>query len=225
MKFYDFSKFLIKYQNIDKLPNKNLYKDEIVLPSDLWKELTNLHKFTKNDNKEYTTSLFWADSTPITTPPKSGSESEVFSNHQVSMKYVPKTDTLAERHIFIDGKVSKKVPLKMTQIPKQPAVHLLFNIHTHPPQKFNNNKGYSFFSTVDLNTLIRVPFLCMGLITDELLLICKHDASPQMPKDINNSSLQNINRNYFTNKSLPPQEQFGFVIYRGGFNKKLQKSG
>jgi hypothetical protein len=221
--FHKFSKFIINFQILDKLPEANLYPKNIKFDSNIWTGIQNLGKFTSKYNYEHSISIFDIAGTIITTPPVKGTKKEVRTNHRIELKYEHKTRDWYEKQIFSNGKLLFKTQVKIKDIPKKPKLVPLFNIHSHP--KSTDNK-YSFFSDTDLNTLFSSNSLCIGLITDRFILACKHTESPPSLSQEQRNTLAEMNSQFIDSEEISSKElnSLGIILYTGKMKKKLLRS-
>lgn len=225
MDFYKFTKFVLEHQNIGKKPPVQRYPKDLKLSSEIWTGVRNLFKFTSQFNYEHSISFYDCDGDVINTPPVKGSKSQVITRHSISFKYLHKVNDLYEKQISVDGKIVKKVAVRESKIPKQPAINQLFNFHSHPSHELEGKLHYSFYSGVDVSTLQSTTSLCMGLVTDELLIACKHSNSPSVLTQKQQQILHKINSHYFHYKQIPSEliSELRLVIYSGQFGKKLKR--
>lgn len=223
MNFYDFSKFIIQHQN--KLPDAKRYPTSISLDSKIWAEIKNLAKFTSQFSYEHSISLFSVHKEIIATPPTKGSKTDVVTRHQVSLQYQPKTKDFYEKQVLINGKLTRKSDVKVSNIPADPKIISLFNIHSHPGKVTDGETHYSFFSTTDLNTLFPAQSLCMGLVTDQFFLACKHSNSPPYLSNGQQQTLDQINLEFYNKGELQTQmlEKLSAVFYKAEFSKGLER--
>lgn len=225
MDFYQFTQFVKQSQQIASSPSEKRFAKDLNLSSDVWQAVSNLFKFTSQFNYEHSISFFDCDGDIVSTPPVKGSKTQVITRHSVSFRYIYKVNNLFEKHISINGKLVKKVPIRHSKIPKQPQITELFNIHSHPMHMMGDDKRYSFFSGIDLNSLFSSRALCTGLITDELFIACKHDQSPPSLSAHQQRILDDANARYFTSRQvdLDALKDLKIIVYRGEFKKKLKR--
>lgn len=225
MDFYSFSKFLIKYVKLAQLPEANLYPRTLSIDSRLWNEIEKLKKFTSEYNYEHSITIFDIDGHQIATPAQKGTKESVTSSYKISLRYKLKVRDWYEKQIFINGKLASKFQVKKKDIPPKSQIISLFHIHSHPARERDGGKYYNFFSQVDIKSLLSSRSLCMGLVTDELLIACKSKESPSSLSDEHRSILSKINSDYCRNKSANSYDldKLGAVFYIGQIGEKLSR--
>lgn len=213
------------HQTYENKPSFKRYPNKISVSGDIWDAVLRLYKFTSQFNYEHSISFFDCDGDIVATPPVKGSKTQVTTRHMVSFRYEYKVNDLYEKQISIDGKLVKKIAVRQGKIPKKPAVHQLFNFHSHPSTEAGDVLKYSFFSGTDVTTLLKNPALCMGLVTDELLIACKHDQATNIFTSQFDEALHAINIGYYHNKGIDTNflNKIPIVVYRAKFKKKLER--
>jgi len=220
MDFFNFCKFILKYQGINKFPEKYEYPSEIILSSSLWEKIISLKRFTDQFNYEHSITVFNIDDDIIITNPVKGTKSSVSSSVKIEVKYNPKNNKYIEKQVFVNGVLSSKSSIKNTQVKKDINITPVFSIHSHP----QINGKYSFFSITDINSLNDSKFLCSGLMTDEFLLACKLSSSLIVKKDFQ-EILNELNKSYL-NKDVPNislLDNLKLAFYRARLKDKLIK--
>lgn len=222
---YQFVKFILSNQSVGKVPSADSYPSNIKLDAIFWGEIKKLFKYTSDYNYEHSTSLYSADGDTVTTPPVKGLKTSVTTKHQVSMKYVPDREGWYKKHIFINGKIVKKYTLKKEKIPKENKILPVFNIHSHPSHQVNDTLAYSFYSSTDVQTLKKSRFLCMGLVTDEFLLLCNTSEVQVLGSPDIVGVLAKLNQKYYRKKEIDIEalESLKLTLYRAEFGKNLVK--
>lgn len=225
MNFYKFSKLLIRYNKLSQLPEAELYPKSLSIDSMVWDEVVNLKKFTSKYNYEHSTAIFDIDGHQIATPAQKGTKESVVSSYKISLKYKPKVRDWYEKQIFINGKLRHKFQVKRNDISSKSEIISLFTIHSHPARKSGDREYFSFFSMVDINSLLSSKSLCMGLVTDRLLMACKHKGSPNVLSEEQKSILSKVNDRYCKNADIDSHDlnKLGAVFYIGQFSMKLTR--
>ena len=233
MTHYQFFEFLQKWRKFNKKPPASGWPSKIELGRDFWEGAIRLYKYTGSNNHEYETSFFFVDGEIISTPPFKGEESRVTASHSINVKFIPKDKYYYEKQIIADGKILKRKSVRVNKIPKKIELGFLFNMHSHPVHYLEQNgqrlKTYSFFSDVDINSLLRSNYLITALVTDELWLACKTDKVISSVGEVGSSMLQRIsNRAYNGDKYLEDvitkeMKDWGLVFYRAKFNYPFRR--
>lgn len=225
MDFTKYIEFIKKYQSISEFPTSESYPKTLKIDSSIWSQIQMLHKFTSQFDYEHSISLYDVAGTTITTAPIKGSKTQVQTRHEIKVEYKHKIRDWYNKNIFVNGKLQKKIEVKGKDIRKDPRIDLLFTIHSHPAVKAGDELNHSFFSDVDLNSLFSSNSLCIGLVTDELLLACKHSKSPISLNEETSLKLTELNRYYFNRKDLPSEilDSLGIVLFKGSFKKELKR--
>lgn len=223
MNFYDFCKFVSEHQSI--LANAKLYPTSITLDSQIWDAIKNLAKFTSQFNFEHSISFLSVDKEIVATPPEKGTQTNVYTSHQIELKHIPKTSDYYERQILVNGKIARARQVKVQDIPEDPKIIPLFNIHSHPKNIVNGKECFSFFSSTDLNCLLSSTSLCMGLVTDQFFLACKSSSSPPYLSSEQQQVLDQINLEFYNKGELQIQmlERLNAVFYKAEFSKRLER--
>lgn len=226
MDFYSFCQLIHKHQVASTLPHSYEYPNELKLTSPIWKSLKNLHKFTQKNGYEHSASIFSVDKEIVVTSPNKGTKTSVLSRNQISLKYEPKETKVGlyfEKQIYVDGRLVKKNLVKKSELPKKPAINYIFTVHSHPPQE----QGSSFFSRQDIKSLLSSKGHCTGLITEKLLIACKHQKSPQRLSTEQERVVQNINSNLVKSENLDLKNlsELKLIFYIGDFKKSLVRIG
>ena len=228
MNHYEFFNFLQQWRKYAKYPPASSWPREIAFDKATWEGLTRLHKYTATNNLEYESSFFVVDGQMVASEPFKGNESSVTANHSLQVKYVPgQAAGYYEKHIIIDDKVVRKDYLE-TKDAKEIDAGFMFNVHTHPVHNdFQGRKTYSFFSGVDINSLLLSPGLITGLITDEFWLAGKTDQALKTIGEVGQEMLERVtnqafvDRNYLTNVVKTEMSKWGLVFYRAEFDRSL----
>ena len=225
MNILKFSQFLEKNLKAKTIPPEYSYPDSITLDTTIWKNISNLKKFTDQYNYEHSLSLYFVDNELITTPPIKGTKSFVISKESLKLEY-SKIGTSKfpyfEKRIYLNGKVLFKKKLEQNQIPKDHRLNILFNIHTHPIQTDSN---YSFFSIEDISNFLSSQEICIGLLTDEMFLLCRTNRTQKKLTSKSEEIITDMNRQYIQEKNLPLEKlhELDFILYIAQINNPLKR--
>lgn len=229
MDSHRFVEFLKKYNSSNSLPFDSDWDKIVNISSQVRDMIRTLFKYTSSDKNEYASSLFFVNSDSFLTPPIKGSRSSVDIRNQIDVTIRQTSQNYAERVVLSDRKVIEKKSIKISQLPKSIKTGFLANFHTHPPHNETKSPQYTFFSETDINSLLNSNKLCLGLITDEIWLVCKTRSS-RLTSGKNINEIFNEMRTkgiFFQNdpqlveKIKSSWKNLGFVFYRGKFNTKL----
>jgi hypothetical protein len=203
------------YENITKWNSSHGYPDPtslpevLSLPSSFWGSVKELHELTLKDEHERAVSVWWVDGDICVTPTLRGDRSSVTSKYSLKVMYIPHThDEYYTKQVEVDGKIILKRTLPENQVPHQSIISPLFNLHTHPPHYHDGTRYYHYFSRTDIVSLIMGNSTFSGVITDEILLLCKTNRTPNYVPEI------------IHDRSISPEilwQQLGLVQYRGSW--------
>lgn len=215
--FYSFYKKMVGWRESGVYPFPYNLPSAISFPRDFWKDVFKIYKETDQDGLERAIALFWADGELVLTSVVKGDDQSVKSSHNVMVNYAvhPTKQGYFRREVMIDGKVTKRTDVYHKKAPKKVSVEYLFNMHTHPAQKFNGKKVYSFFSLQDIKSLILSQAVVTGLVTDKLWLLVRTSETPA------NIKFENFTDADMTVENLT--EKFKLGVYEAEFNKKAVK--
>ncbi|MBN2016423.1 hypothetical protein JW766_06370 [Candidatus Dojkabacteria bacterium] len=224
MNFFKFSEFIISHQRSGVLPNASSYPSSIVLDSSILQGIKKLKEFTDQFGYEHSITIFDAGGTVVSTPPIKGSKTDVITRHKFQLSFNPLRKGWFEKQVLIGGKAVFKTQIKQQDISKDPKITPLFNIHSHPAAGSGEKKAYTFFSDLDLKTFLSSRAFCMGLVTCEFLLLCKHRNSLALGEK-QRGILKKINEEYSNTRCISEEisQELGFVIYRGRISDKLER--
>lgn len=211
--FYAVYQKIVKWRSTNTYPNPYDLPDTISLPYEFWERIKGLHKNTKADRLERSVSVYWVDGELILSSITTGSTSFVRSTSQIRAAYTPKNKEYFIKEIIVDGKRYSRKEVYYKKVPQKIELQYLFNMHTHPPHVYNEQTYYGFFSAQDIKSLMGSGAILTGLITNEFYLIFRTnkvniDANTLEDKDITIDSVVN---------------NFGYVLYKGSFGKKLYR--
>jgi len=223
MNFYQFSQFILRYQNKSYKPHSHEYPSTISFSSQVWDVLKRVHRHTSQFNYEHSVLLFDVDGDTFSTNIKKGSKISVSIQSNIQLRYIPKKEHYFEKQILIDYKIVKRTTIKEKDIIKNPKITPLMIIHSHPVTEDESGKHSSFFSDQDFQSFVSSKLLCTGLVTDEFVLACKHTKTPLVLTDKMKNALAQTHRNYSQNKELSLEilEELRVTLYRADFGKKL----
>ncbi|WKZ30174.1 MAG: hypothetical protein QY314_00155 [Candidatus Dojkabacteria bacterium] len=179
------------YENITRwnsshgFPDPTSLPDKMSLPSSFWSSVKDLHELTLQDEHERAVSVWWIDGDICVTPTLRGDRSSVTSKYSLKVQYIPHThDTNYTKQVEVDGKTIFKKTLQESEVPHQSTISPLFNLHTHPPHYQDGRRYYHYFSRTDIVSLIMGDSTFSGVITDEVILLCKTNRTPNFVPDI-----------------------------------------
>jgi hypothetical protein len=98
-------------------------------------------------------------------------------------------------------------------------------IHSHPQIQVPrlDKRIYGFFSSQDIESLIKSPLHCLGLVTDRLWLVCKtsHSTMPTH-RDLHAvTSTEALNPEELRSMAADTMSRYELVLYEGKFGDKL----
>lgn len=230
MLFQDLTQKLSKFQSFDRLPNSYFWPYNIYVSKEIWEIIKKLRKWTDSVNTEYASTILNIDNQIIATPFTKGDATSVTSFHSIQLKYVPYSQTGLKKEIYIDDKLQTISSINITQKPKKSTIQTVFNIHSHPTYiNQEGQKTYSFFSPVDINTLIHTNQVMMGVVTDMFWLVCKTDKTIKTIGQNGVDMLYKISNTAFSGEKFldnvikQEMKDWGLVFYKAEFSKPLQK--
>jgi len=157
----------------------------IRFPSEFWSRINEIARHTSGDGHERAVTVWWADKEFVVTENVRGETDKILiPKQEIYVRYNPIAGTnRAERIITVNNDVYSKRSLSIHDMQriKKVEVQFLFNMHTHPPHvdPVTNQKGYAFFSSVDLKGFLTSPAAITGLVTDVLWILVKTSKSPR----------------------------------------------
>ena len=229
-----FTNFLAK----NSLLSNTVWPDKSYLDDYAWEQINRLYRWTSEDLHEYEVSLFDIDSDVIFSPIDRGNTERVVSSHNAEVKYIPddKTKTYL-KEMYSDKVLVRKKMMKYEALPKDIKIKYLCNFHTHPKYRANEIEQlrltgkqdlYSFFSSTDVNSLIKSNSFCIGLITDRVWILCKTIDSPDILSSDQEMRLHKITTDKLTNPAVPVidlakdiLEELHLKLYTARFNEPL----
>lgn len=221
---------LSQYKETGKYPSRSFWPKEIILPTLVTSNASKMSKWTKEDGFEYETSVFDVDQEIIATPLFKGTKMNVRASHKVGVKYYSKDKKYGKKDIIIDNKLASSKDILISQFPRKPAVNFVFSIHSHPIHlNANGQETYSFFSEVDMNSLISNKNLMMGLACDTLWLACKTDKTINVIGENGREMLYQVSHEAFHGEKYlddaiqREMANWGIVFYHGDFGGKLKR--
>jgi hypothetical protein len=169
------------YRASGSFPAASSLPDTLTFPSNFWQEVKALYEYTLKDGYERAVSVWWVDDEIVLAPYIKGEKESVTSKYDVSVKYEPHSyDGYVTKTVTINDKVVFSSSVTPEEIPPKSTITMLFTLHTHPPHfpPGSSKAYYSFYSRVDLESLIYSDSLMLGLITDEVHILVRTILTP-----------------------------------------------
>lgn len=224
----EFISFILKFKNLNKFPNAASWPSTISFDRSFWQKVSLVKEFTSKNKHEYEISVFYYGNETYISEPTKGTEHNVTSDHQMQVEHKQISQDRVERIVTIDRKVAEKKQIKIKDIKKKPA-GFLFTLHTHPKYTTGSEDDrYSFFSDVDINSLLRSNSYMLGLVTDNFWLVGRTSDSIENLGDVGQEFIYKISYDiYHGGQHLPTYinelKRWGLVFYCGKIGDTIKK--
>ena len=216
--------FLRKWHKAGRYPSMTVWPKTITFGPQFWRSIREIAAKTKAEQVEYALSIFSVENKIHTSKPFRGYSSKVETRHQITVKQTPLKNDRVEREILIDDvSINKESMSRESAVKTKPVYSFLFNVHTHPENKFGADSLFGFFSETDINSFLNTGVMIMGLITDKLWLCCKTAESAKSLGENGREILQGIGQQTLTGRDKELLANFKLAFYNAPFNGLMQR--